>query len=403
MKRIWKVLIADDEPIIREGIREAVNWAEHDMAVAAEAEDGEEALELALRHEIDLLLVDLNMPIMNGITLMKEVRKTLPDCKIVVITGHDEFGYAQESIRLQVSDYLLKPVNPGQLNALIGKLRLELETEENQRRHMELASRQLQKNYPLLRERFFLEWIGDGLTEGEILEQLRFLQLPEAPPDKLIAVRWPELVANEPLTAERERQLLLFAIENIANEWLESCERVTFRDPAGLIVICVWGMVPEERLSRIESSVQKYLRLSVHVHAEPVSGGLTGLSEAYRACKAEVFKESQLSPMVRRARHILRERFADPEITLDALALELKVSPVYLSRIIKQELGVTFIALVTRMRIKKAIELLSSTDMPIHEIAASVGYESQHYFSTAFKKAVGVSPLQYRKGAAFAD
>jgi len=401
--RKWKVLIADDEAIIREGIREAVRWEEQGMEVAAEAEDGEEALELALRHKIDLLLVDLNMPIMNGIELMKEIRKTLPDCKIVVITGHDEFGYAQESIRLQVSDYLLKPVNPVQLGELIGKLRIELESEEKQRRHMELASRQMQKNYPLLRERFFLEWIGDGLTEGEIVEQLRFLKLPEAPPDKLIAVRWPELIANEPLTGERDRQLMLFAIENIAGEWLEPFERVIFRDQAGLIVICVWGTVPDELLSRIENSVQQYLKLSVYVHAEPVSGGLSALSDAYRACKAEVFKESRLSPIVRRARQALRERFADPEITLEKLALELKVSPVYLSRMIKQELGVSFVALLTRMRIKKAIELLGATDMPIHEIAASVGYESQHYFSTAFKKTVGVSPNQYRRGAAFAD
>lgn len=403
MNRKWKVLIADDEAIIREGIREAVRWAEHDMEVAAEAEDGEEALQLALRHDIDLLLVDLNMPIVNGIELMKEIRRVLPSCKIVVITGHDEFGYAQESIRLQVSDYLLKPVNPGQLNELIGKLRTELESEENLRRHMEMASRQLQKNYPLLRERFFLEWIGDGLTEGEIVEQLRFLELPEAVPDKLIVVRWPELIANEPLMEERDRQLLLFAIENIASELLEPVERVIFRDQAGLIVICVWGTVPEALLSRIESAVQAYLKLSVYLHAEPISGGLAAVAEAYRTCKAKVFKESQLSPIVRRARQALRERFADPEITLEALAMELRVSPVYLSRIIKQELGVTFVALLTRMRIKKAIELLGTTDMPIHEIAAAVGYETQHYFSTAFKKTVGVSPNQYRKGAAFAE
>lgn len=100
----WKVLIADDESIIREGIRETINWEEFQMEVVAEAEDGEEALELALRHGVHVLFVDLNMPIMDGITLMKHIRKKLSKCRIVVVTGHDEFTYAQEAIRLQVDD-----------------------------------------------------------------------------------------------------------------------------------------------------------------------------------------------------------------------------------------------------------------------------------------------------------
>lgn len=104
----WKVMIADDEGIIREGIRQCVDWDSLGMTVVAEAEDGEEALELAVQHSIHIALVDLNMPIMHGMELMKRLREQLPGCKIIVITGHDEFSYAQESIRLQVNDYILE-------------------------------------------------------------------------------------------------------------------------------------------------------------------------------------------------------------------------------------------------------------------------------------------------------
>ncbi|MDQ0902413.1 response regulator [Paenibacillus sp. V4I7] len=81
----WKVLIADDESIIREGILSSLNWQQLGLEVVAEAEDGEEALELARKHSVHILLVDLNMPIMNGMSLIKHMREELPDCKIIII------------------------------------------------------------------------------------------------------------------------------------------------------------------------------------------------------------------------------------------------------------------------------------------------------------------------------
>ncbi|MNJ77807.1 HTH-type transcriptional regulator YesS [compost metagenome] len=73
------------------------------------------------------------------------------------------------------------------------------------------------------------------------------------------------------------------------------------------------------------------------------------------------------------------------------------MSTVYLSRLFKQEVGASFVSVLTQTRIKQAIRLLSETDLAIHEIAEQTGYESQHYFSTAFKKAAGLPPNQYRK------
>ncbi|MED4959640.1 response regulator, partial [Paenibacillus macerans] len=185
----WKVLIADDEMIIREGIRDSVNWEQLRLTVAAEAEDGEEALELAVRHDVHILLVDLNMPIMDGIELMKRVREQLPGCKIVIITGHDEFAYAQKAIRLQVKDYILKPANPAQLEKVLLQVRTELEEEAERQLHWQTASRQISRSYPLLRERFCQEWVDGSMTEAEILEQLQFLKLPAACPDWLGVIR----------------------------------------------------------------------------------------------------------------------------------------------------------------------------------------------------------------------
>jgi two-component system response regulator YesN len=114
-----------------------------------------------------------------------------------------------------------------------------------------------------------------------------------------------------------------------------------------------------------------------------------------------VYRDMTLSPLVRRAKQYLQEHYGDSELTLELMADALGASPVYVSRLLKQELGMTFVAYLTQLRMKKAVQLLSGTELTIHEIAERVGYETQHYFSTAFKKVNGVSPNQYRKGGAF--
>ncbi|WP_311198780.1 response regulator [Paenibacillus hexagrammi] len=168
MNKSWNVLIADDEPNIREGIRDAIDWQRLGLEVVAEAEDGEEALELALLHQVQLLLVDLNMPIMNGMTLIGRIREQLPACKIIIITGHDEFTYAQEAIRLNVDDYILKPVNPKQLYQVLEALTKQMDIAEKNQQHLLQASKQIEKNFSLLRERFCIEWIEGELSEVKL-------------------------------------------------------------------------------------------------------------------------------------------------------------------------------------------------------------------------------------------
>ncbi|WP_438444220.1 response regulator transcription factor [Gorillibacterium sp. sgz5001074] len=397
---MWKVLIADDEPWIRSGIRSSVDWRVYGMEVAAEAEDGEEALELAVRHEVRVILVDLNMPIMNGLTLIKHIREQLPGTRIIIITGHNEFGYAQEALRMQVDDYILKPVDPAQLRTVLSRVAGELDASEKREEQLELASKQIAKNLPLLRERFCTDWIQGMLTESEILEQLGFLKLPERPPVQMGVIRWPEIRGDQRIMKENDRQLFLFAVENMAEELLREYPKVLFRDRADLIVACLWEEAPDSVFHDLEQAVQTYLKIPVQVYAERVDHPLAEIGDAYRQCKANVFKETAVSPLVRKARQTIREQFHDPDLTLESCARLLAVSPVYLSRVVKQELGTTFVGLVTGTRIKKAIQLLTSTDLSILEIAERVGYESQHYFSTAFKKVMGMSPNQYRKGSA---
>jgi len=396
----WKVIIADDEPIIRAGIRETVDWPALDMEVVAEAEDGEEALEQAVALRPDLLLVDLNMPIVSGIAVVEQLRRSLPECRVVIVTGHDEFAYAQQAIRLGVDEYILKPTNPQQLAEVLGRIKAEMEQSWEKEKHLKMASQQISKNIPLLRERFCNEWIEGAIGREEALEQLRFLGLPQRAPALVGILRWPEVDLGRTVRPERERQLMLFAMENIALELLSPSPAVLFRDPAGFLCAFVWEMRDSGLFASIEEVVDRYLKLRIVAYAEPVAGGESGVAAAYQKAREAVYKEASVSPLVRRARRYVRERYADPQLSLEGTARAIGVSPVYLSRLIKQELGTTFVALLTQTRIAEAIRLLNGTDRSIADIAEAVGYESQHYFSTAFKKAVGVPPIRFRKGTA---
>ncbi|CAM3445538.1 response regulator [Marinicrinis lubricantis] len=401
MPKLRKVLIADDEPMIREGIRDAIPWHELGMIVIGEAEDGEDALDLALHHQIDIILVDLNMPIMNGLALVGHLRERLPKCSVVIITGHDEFSYAQEAIRLQVDEYILKPVNPKQLKDILTKVCRKLEEVEAKEEQVHQATKHIRRNLTMLRERFCLEWVEGNVTEEEVREQLQFLQLPSDVPAWLALLRWPEIHTGASIMKDSDRQLLLFAIENMADELLRSYEHVCFRIPMGMVVMMVWGEASEKLFTDIELAVQSYLKLSVFVHAERITNGMDSIPAVFAECKSSVYAQAPISPVARRAKYIIREQYSDPALSLESAADTLQVSSGYLSRLMKQELGVSFTQLLTQTRIYRAVQLLNSTDLPIHDISEQVGYETQHYFSSAFKKVMGVSPNQYRKGFAF--
>ncbi len=392
----WKVLIADDEYIIRDGIRSSIDWGEFGMEVVGEAEDGEEAIELATKYQIDILLIDLNMPIINGITAMTRIKEVLPYCKMIIISGYEEFSYAQEAIRLQVEDYLLKPVNKEKLKSLLVELKQQLVREVYEKVYLKQVENQLMKNHVQLKERFFQEWIAGRVTSNEIKEQLQFLHLPVMTPVQYIVIRWPDFHQNQTVLQENDRQVYLFAVENIVAEFMESKRAVVFRDKHHVINVCLWESVTTKEIEEVEAAIKKFLNITVFWHSEDVKEELSNLYKVYEQCEREVDNKTKISPIVKQAQAYVQKHYHDSSLTLERIADELHVTTVYLSRMMKQELGISYIGLLTQLRINKAIDLLKTTDKPMRVIAEEVGYESQHYFSTSFKKVVGVSPKQFK-------
>jgi two-component system, response regulator YesN len=125
----YKVFLVEDEIVTREGIRDSVDWAAAGYEFCGEAPDGELALPLIRERRPETVITDIKMPFMDGLQLCRMLRETLPATKIIILSGHDEFRYAQEAIQVGVTEYLLKPIVPQDLLAALRKVAQQIDQE----------------------------------------------------------------------------------------------------------------------------------------------------------------------------------------------------------------------------------------------------------------------------------
>ncbi len=120
------VLLVDDEIMIREGFKRLFDWKKHDCEVIGEASDGMEALNQIDTLNPDIVIMDINIPIMNGLKVIKLSRMKHPEIAFVIVSGYDDFSYCREALRLQIVDYILKPVNYDEFGSCIDNLKISM-------------------------------------------------------------------------------------------------------------------------------------------------------------------------------------------------------------------------------------------------------------------------------------
>jgi two-component system response regulator YesN len=174
---VYKVFFVEDEIVTREGIRDNVDWRGNGFELCGEAPDGEMALPLLQTTKPDLLITDIKMPFMDGLQLCKVVRERLPGTKIVILSGHDEFEYAQEAIKLGVTEYLLKPVTVQDLHKVLQKVAFQIDQERIEQENLQKLREQVEENRTVLCEKFLLKLIVGAVTSAEAIEQSERLGL----------------------------------------------------------------------------------------------------------------------------------------------------------------------------------------------------------------------------------
>jgi YesN/AraC family two-component response regulator len=396
---MYCALIVDDESIIRRGLRCMIPWPSLGFSEVREAASAEAALKITEEMRVDLIITDICMPGMDGLEMTRRLLALQPDIRIVVVTGYDNFQYAQRCCQLGVKHLLIKPVDESELTRLIASLVDEMEKEG-----IPGAREQEGRRKTELSQRMLLESILVGLSKGACTrEDLTTLQ-------NLAGIREHEKVCALLLSPAIElsdewrahRTLLIISIARLLSGLAESGHAgyCFARDNQAVVLLKASGGMEAETFAEnaamlVEGEYGMPCALGVGRW-----GDLNEFSQSISQAEDALRHFGRTAPgrLVKMALEIIRARF-NSDISVAAISEELHVSTNYFSRLFKHEMGEGCNEYITSVRIKAAKKLLQESGLRCYEVAEAVGYRDANYFSLSFKKNTGVSPEQFRLSA----
>ena len=534
---MYKVLIVEDELPVRDAIISIIDWEALGFDVVYAAEDGQDALNFLEDHEIDLLITDIYMPFIDGLELVRRVRQRDTYCKVVFLTGYNEFEYAKEAITLNANKYLLKPITKEELTTVLEEIRENIQQEMAEKNNMSRLKLEYEKRREYLQDKLIYDILLGFIPQDRVKEACQDLGFNPGGSAYLVGVI--EIVNKKEIGESvwgEDYSLLHFALFNICKEVLSDYpNHYLLMGDHGKIIVCfifdektktnekAYDILSEmlisirhiyhmdvvaglgecyEKLSDFQYSFQDALtaleykvieganqiivktdversstkghrqsnefleqievairvnnmdNLSKYIHlyfdtlkfnkvqlGEFKSLVLTLITRIYSTfnqlivdkketialdfqlieklmkmddlnlmqeniimkCKEllkqlEQNREDDKATLVFQAIKYIEEHYDESKLDMSAICEELHVSSTYFARIFKRHNNQTFLEYLTEYRMKKAREFLKNSTMKVFEISVAVGYDDPHYFSYNFRKNVGMTPSQYRKG-----
>lgn len=175
---MYKVFVVDDEIVIREGIRNSFPWDQTPFSLVGEAPDGEIALSILQDVKPDILITDIRMPFMDGLSLSRIVTRTMPWIHIVILSGYDEFSYAREAISVGVCEYLLKPVSAKDLQTALERIAERILKERAEQENRDILRQRFETQARILQELLLNDLMSGAMDTESILSRARSLNLP---------------------------------------------------------------------------------------------------------------------------------------------------------------------------------------------------------------------------------
>lgn len=527
---LYNVLLVDDEADVLQAMKKKIDWEALGFCLAGTAENGQEALEMAEQLHIDVVMTDIKMPYMDGLTLCKNLKQSYRNMKVIIYSGFDDFEFAREAVHLEAEEYLLKPISAGDMEAAFSKVRKKLDQEYDEYRNLNRLSEYYRKSLPAMREQLVM-----GILEGRIAgERARAMmetyEICLDSPFYVVAALYMDVNPRE--EQPQPAQLFTLSLKDMVQDYLKN--RTRFFSTAFLDQVIVIFMLDEREeidqvlyhldqickmgfrvlkssvtaavgqicantdalhtsyeeavnameyrsilgsgqvlyINDIEPCSEENILVTEHefqnlVHAvklgnrdetnaaiaqimdsirkEPISPGqyqllfmellseLMKIGRAYKLHPNQIFGEHAgswqelyrmvtvdelegwLQEVCTNLRHVLRherrdsaarlteqakayieEHYKESDLSADSLCRCLNVSAAYFSTIFKREVGMSFVAYLTKIRLEHALELLRTTEDKTYIIASRVGYMEPNYFSYVFKKQYGISPSKYR-------
>jgi two-component system response regulator YesN len=265
-----KVLLVDDEKHVRDAIRLLVNWKQYGIETILEAQDGESAIDMVNTHHPEIIMTDMMMPIMNGVKLLEWLHAYAPDSKTIVISGHDDFSLLRHTLKYGGTDYILKPVDPEQLNEALDKaIQSWIKNEELRQTNRELNI-EMNQIKPMYWDKLLSGLIAEPSSYDQTADQLeKELHLPRSVRECRVAILSLDTMERRVKNKFSDNlDLLLFSLINICNEFLVSdCRGYAFRhwNSDNEIVLLLWKDQPgaEAFLTKINEGMRTALHTRV--------------------------------------------------------------------------------------------------------------------------------------------
>lgn len=383
------LLIADDMPVIRSTVASLVAREKPELQPVIEACNGDEAVNLARQLQPDIVLMDIKMPVLDGLKATALIRAERPETKIIILTAYDEFTFAQQALKLGAVDYLLKPIRSAKLVAALSQVQAQIYQEQRASELLEPGPASLAEGGPAGPSIQSQPRLNPDRSSGsEVGENEAWSYPSQLERDLLDNIR----LNHYPTSVE----LMLQLSRRLSEELVQLSPEAIHFEYARLITLAACAAIEAGAPSAeaLHLSQRHVLALASAQGATEVEAWLlNSLAELMAAIEPA----SQLKSPVQQAMEYIHENLYRPDITLKEVAEAVNLSSSHLAYLFKTNLGVSYIKYLTLARIEQAKKLLCTTDLSISTVARMVGYQNLTNFYRLFERETKLTPAAYRR------
>lgn len=417
---MFRCLIIDDDKFERDGLRYMIDQLQLPLKVT-DVRNGNMGIECLSRESYDLVITDIKMSVMDGITFLEKAREIQTNCVYIIYSGYSDFIYAKKAIKLQVLDFLVKPVSDEEFEKVMHRALLLVKEKHRISLQSGLKCLRDQKEPQELIEvhgRLLLLETADWENVQEFFQELGIPVIEWRKPYYLGYLEGEQLLSEGEWKAHQLKSGIFSRSVSTWSGMKRACERLQ-----EIAVSCIFRetvtLLSEEDVENVPLFVRKdrgweeavclYLeaqqvlpRNRLETMLAEIPKEQSGLVE--RILQAQSIEEirelvigyNNQDEVVYHIRQYIKKYYAK-ELSVDLLADAVALTPSYLCTLFKRQTGVTLIHYLTQYRIEKAIELLEENTYKTSEVARRVGYHNLSYFNLVFKERIGKTPGQYRK------
>jgi two-component system response regulator YesN len=418
---VKKLLIVDDEFIVRMGIRSIIDWEQHGYTVSADASSGREALEKIAACPPDIVLTDLVMEDMDGFELISRCGEEYPDIRFVVLSSYNDFENVRRAMKLGARDYIFKlTAGPEEILRVLDEVSAGREDQDP--RKLDLVIRE---NLPLIKSNLLRKWMNGSVRGHDIVSRFGALApgVDLSKPYFVLYLRIGDFERRRVAGEFHDEQLIKSSLETIVYDvfnqtktnqtkiWKAEVFSGEKGDAAVFINVPAGGAgnaeeYPREEFYRIREYCKRYLGFALSGTFSPALEGTEGLPAVLRICAdtlrqrtvaAELWPynsglRNEIALVMDHVQNHISEKLGVPE-----LAAVAGMSESYFSHLFKKETGVSVVDYVNHVKVERAMEILEDPAVKIADAAAQLGIENGNYFSVIFKRVTGFSPRDYRE------